>query len=84
MSDFLRANWRDKNAPRGEEDSQDEDINLCSENVIVLSRSQNANTGPMTLWDVLTGKVTSRIPNMTSKNRPRWSGWDPCSMYRSR
>lgn len=40
--------------------------------------------GPVTLWDVLSGKVSSRIPNLHLGAQSPWAAWDPCSKYRSR
>lgn len=85
MTDFLRAGWRARNskipAGTGTHETRHHAVQLQK---IELLAEDALKAGPVTLWDVLSGKVASRIPNLYLGAHVPWGAWDPCSKYRSR
>lgn len=84
MTELLRVGWSPKNNTIPAHSDEVHRRTSAARQKIQLLAEDALKAGPVTLWDVLSGKVASRIPNLNVGPRAPWSGWDPCSKYRSR
>lgn len=82
VTEMLRARWRPPAASGSRHSSMA--VADVDQHAVTLRHEDAAAAGAMNLWDILSGKVASRIPNIRHGRRPPWSAWDPCSKYRSR
>lgn len=83
MTALLRSAW---GTPRDEAASAPSSA-VAAKLQVQLSQGAAAEMGVVTLWDMLAGRVNSRIPGMSdeaARARAPWTAWDPCSKHRSR
>jgi hypothetical protein len=85
VTKFLRAAWHPSGGKTPvDATTQEAESEFVPYQKIKLMAEDAVNAGPVTLWDVLSGKVSSRIPNLQMGAQAPSAAWDPCSKHRSR